>query len=327
MKKPWSVFPQQFLERIDNMYPDDQLKQEILSGLSTPRPTTLRLNTIKVTRDEILANLDSENVVLAPSSFLSDVYILISPTLRDLTQTSSYINGLIYVQSFSSMIPPLVLDPQKNEKILDITAAPGSKTTQIASIMANSGEIVANDLSWIRIQKLNANLKIQGVTNTRVTHMAGQILWQQYPEYFDRALVDVPCSMEGRFVATEEKSYLSWSTQKIKKLSEEQKFLLRSAISSVKPGGIIVYSTCTLSPEENESIIDWIIRKEKGAIEVDTIQSLDIPRIKSISAWNTRQYHPDVVKTLRVSPTNLFEGFFVAKLKKNRSTVPRSLMD
>ena len=243
-----------------------------------------------------------------------------------LTASDLYSQGFFYIQSLSSMVPPLVLNPQPGEKILDLTAAPGSKTTQIAMLMKNTGEIVANDKSTIRNYKLTANLKIQGVKNTKVENLPGQILWKKYPECFDKTLVDVPCSMEGRINLADEKSYEDWSTNKIHYLEEVQKFLLRSAISATKPGGEIVYSTCTLAPEENEGVIDWLLIKEKGKVIVEDIDLTFSDKSSSLTRWNNKIFSKEIKKTLRIFPSFLMEGFYIAKLKKLSSTIPSVML-
>jgi tRNA (cytosine49-C5)-methyltransferase len=147
------------------------------------------------------------------------------------------------------------------------------------------------------------------------------MLWQKYPEYFDKVLLDSPCSLEGRFDASDPKSYQDWSPKKVKLLSKMQKFLLRSAISLCKIGGEVVYSTCTLSPEENEEVIDWILSKEGGAVSVETI-SFKVPHeIPGLASWKGKLFNPEVQKSIRILPSKEMEGFFVVKLKKHKSTI------
>jgi tRNA (cytosine49-C5)-methyltransferase len=311
--------PPQLVERWHLLFAEEEL-QEILTVLSCKRPTTLRVNTLKITTEAFEQEAKSAGVILSPIVYLKDAYILDTPDLKTFTSLPLYVDGHCYVQSLSSMIPPLILDPKPNETILDIAAAPGSKTTQMAMYMQNSGSIVANDSSHIRIYKLEANLKTQGVTNTMVKKGLGQLIWQEYKDYFDKTLVDVPCSMEGRILTTDPKTYAHWSTGKVKELSHTQRFLLRSALTATKPGGILVYSTCTLSPEENEGVISWLHEKEPGSFTVEEIDLTDeIPQKPGITKWKERQYPPDVSKTRRILPSALFEGFYIAKLKKKIS--------
>ncbi|MFH0749310.1 MAG: RsmB/NOP family class I SAM-dependent RNA methyltransferase [Candidatus Gottesmanbacteria bacterium] len=298
MKDAWRQLPEEFLNRLDKIVPQEQL-QRVLHAYTILRPTTIRVNTLKTTTEKLLAILKEHNIVYEPSD-ISPISFIITNEKRDLLDLEAYTQGFFYIQSLSSQLPALSLDPQPGEKILDIAAAPGSKTTQIAALMDNTGEIVANDNSRIRVYKLQANLKTQGVTNTEIVISAGQTLWQTYPEYFDRALVDVPCSMEGTFTTTNPKTYEHWNRKEIKELVQRQKWLLRSAVSATKPGGIIVYSTCTLEPAENEHVIEWILKKEKGCLEL----------VKPVT---------------RIYPSDTMEGFFVATLRKTASTIPTSL--
>ena len=125
--------------------------------------------------------------------------------------------------------------------------------------------------------------------------------------------------------AIDPKSYEHWSTQKIKELTQRQRFLLRAAISATKPGGCIVYSTCTLAPEENEGVVDWILRKEKGAVDIEPIELEKLDYSPGRTSWNNRDYDSRVTQTLRVLPSIVMEGFFVAKFKKLKSNIPSSL--
>lgn len=307
-------FPVELVKKIDLLC-TPQERAAVLAAWTQKRHTTLRLNTVKTDQFQFEAKAVSENIVLQRHPFYSYAYILVSPELRQLTETTIYTQGLCYVQSFSSMIPPLVLAPLPNERILDICAAPGSKTTQMAMMMNNTGEIVANDSSHIRIYKLKANLALQGVTNVSVHKGPGQTIWQKYPEYFDRVLVDVPCSMEGRIHFSDPKSYTFWSPGKVRELVQIQRFLLKAAISACKPGGTIVYSTCTLSPEENEGVIDWILEKQPH-VSIDNFQLTNVPFLQGKRVWKEKTYHESVQETKRILPSMEFEGFYIAKLKK-----------
>jgi 16S rRNA (cytosine1407-C5)-methyltransferase len=191
----------------------------------------------------------------------------------------------------------------------------------MAAMMHDTGELVANDNSRARLYKLTANLQNAGITNTKIEHMRGERLWQKYPEYFDKVLVDVPCSMEGRFMADDPKTFKDWSPRKSKLLSQQQQYLLRSAISAAKVGGSIVYSTCTISVEENEAVIDWILKKEGDAISVEEIGLEDFSFAPAIMAWKKKVFSPEVAKTKRITPSESMEGFFIAKLRKRKSTL------
>lgn len=316
-----SNLPVKFLEKLPKFFEPSKLDQ-VLASFANFKPSTFRTNTLKTTTPELLIKLNSLGIEVEAVPGLPDAFMVKNVPQKVLTATDIYNQGLLYVQSLSSMIPPLVLQPHSDEKILDITAAPGSKTTQMANLMNNQGEIIANDTSRVRLYKLEANLKIQGVTNTTITHQRAEQLWQRYPEYFDKTLVDVPCSMEGRFQNDSPKTYQDWSPKKVKELSQRQKFILRSAISCTKPGGVIVYSTCTLSPEENEEVIDWILEKEAGKLEVETIDLPNLPTHPGLTEFGGKHLDLQIQKTVRIYPSATMEGFFVARLRKLHSTLP-----
>jgi len=316
--------PSQFEERIRLLYPE--AADRILSAFATPRVTSLRVNTLKTSVEEVRTALEAAGYPLEQMPWWENAFIVTNPETQQIFHPM-YEEGKFYVQGLSSMLPPLILDPQPDENILDLTAAPGSKTTQLGLLMKNTGHILANDLSPVRLFKLQANLNQQGVTNAQVKRGPGELLWRKFPEQFDRTLVDVPCSMEGRFETNDPKSYDDWSLKKIKELSMRQKMLLRSAISATKPGGVIVYSTCTMAPEENEAVVNWALEKEGGkvvveAIEMPALLSLDSELITGgVTEWNGQSYSPEVAKTLRIYPSQRMEGFYVAKLRKLESTI------
>lgn len=313
--------PGEFLARLLRLLPEEKYCS-IIHAFNTARPTTFRVNTLKRDPQDLITALETQGFFASPVPGLAGAFILKQGTQRALSETQQYKNGEIYVQSLSSMLPPRILDPKPGERVLDIAAAPGSKTTQMGTMMQNRGEIVANDTSQTRIYRLKANMALQGTTIAHISRDDGRAIWKRYPEYFDKTLADVPCSMEGRFSTNEPKSYEDWSVKKVKDLSHLQQWLLRSAISATKVGGTIVYSTCTLSLEENEGVIDWILHKEAGNIVMLPIMLPDLLLAPGVLRWGEKTYDPEVEKCIRIYPSDRMEGFFVAKLKKIRKTVP-----
>ncbi len=312
--------PEKFLARLEELYPQDVLSG-VLQAYEQKLAPSFRVNTLRATTSDVRNALTELGYEITPVSWYTDAFVMHNKSIRELTETEICMKGCIYIQNLSSMIPALVMDPKPDEKILDIAAAPGSKTTQIAALMKNTGELTANDLSYKRLFKLRENISAAGVTNAKVLNLPGESFWKNLPEYFDRTLVDVPCSMEGRILATDPKTYKDWSTKKVKQLSKLQKYLLRSAISSTKPGGTIVYSTCTLSPEENEEVVQWAIDKANGAVVVEKISLSQIPLTDGLTQWRKKTF-ADVKNTARVVPSLTMEGFYIAKLHKISSTLP-----
>jgi 16S rRNA (cytosine1407-C5)-methyltransferase len=315
--------PEKFLERLEELYSNDDLQTVLQSFENRPAPT-FRANTLKASADDVEKMLKREGFAIKKISWYPDAFVLLNKSIRDVTETDVYAKGFVYIQNLSSMIPALVMNPKPDEKILDIAAAPGSKTTQIAALMNNSGELTANDVSYKRIFKLKENLTQAGVTNIKILNLPGESLWKKFPEYFDKTLVDVPCSMEGRIKTDDLKSYKDWSPKKIKQLSKLQKYLLRSAISATKIGGTIIYSTCTLSPEENEAVVAWAIEKANGAVTVEPITIAGLTLQNGLASWKKKPLRYGT-QTARVIPGPDMEGFFIAKLHKNASTMPLSV--
>ncbi|MBI5728471.1 MAG: RsmB/NOP family class I SAM-dependent RNA methyltransferase [Candidatus Magasanikbacteria bacterium] len=286
------------------------------------RPTTLRVNDIKASKHEnIKTTLVEQGFKLQSVSWYTDAYILLNKSKRELTETDVYKDGKIYIQSLASMVPPLVLDPQPGERVLDLTAAPGSKTSQIAALMGCVGELVANDNNRVRFFKLKHNLETLGVAaendgwifRLRMEH--GAKLCQEYREYFDKILLDAPCSAEARFVVDEPRTHGYWSERKIKEMAYKQRQLLLSAWGALKPGGTLVYSTCTFAPEENELQISRLFERYSDARAVD-IRVDDLKIVPPLKKWKDKDLHAGVAKAIRILPTKEIEGFFVAKIKK-----------
>jgi len=314
------TLPPQLIDRWKELYSEKEY-QQLLDSLSKKHLPSFRTNTVKILSDELEKQLTKQGFIIEKVEWYSDAFILKSKSIRELTETEEYKNGLLYIQNLSSMIPSLVLDPQPSEKILDIAAAPGSKTTHIAALMQNTGELTANDISFKRLFKLKENLKQMGIINTKVLNLHGESFWKNLPEYFDKALVDVPCSMEGRIHIDDPKTYKDWSTKKIKQLSKLQRYLLRSAVAATRVGGTIVYSTCTLAPEENEEVIEWVVEKTPHALVVEQIDMPHLQLQAGITSWKKKKF--DYTKnTARIFPNEEMEGFFIAKIKKIASTLP-----
>jgi NOL1/NOP2/sun family putative RNA methylase len=221
--------------------------------------------------------------------------------------------GYIYVQDAASMIPPVVLDPKPGELVLDMCAAPGSKTTQMAAYMKNKGIIVANDNQTDRIKALAINLERCGVTNAVITQMEGNSFRHKNLE-FDKVLVDAPCSGTGT-IRRSLKVLNMWGPHLVEKMAGIQKHLLETGFKVLKPNGILVYSTCTLEPAENEAVVSFLLDKYENA-KLEKI-NLKIKRSLPVLKHGDLEINPAVKDCLRIHPQdNDSEGFFVAKIRK-----------
>lgn len=311
----WQTLPEKFIKRIQEIIPSDE-QRNVLESFCQDKPVTIRVNTLKTDKQKLKEILTQHNIQTDDILWYNNALIITSKLTRMLTDLDIYNHGLFYIQNLSSMLPALILDPKEGEMVLDIAAAPGSKTTQMAQMMNNKGNIVANDISKQRIYKMRIILEQQGVSNVRILQIPGEHIWKKYPNYFDKVLVDAPCTMEGRFKALWPDTFKDWSTKKIKVLSYLQKRLLRSAFYATKPGGIIVYATCTLEPEENEEIIDWLLNEEKEHVSVENISINGLQTEPSLISWKNKIFHEEIKRTLRILPSKIMEGFYVAKLRR-----------
>lgn len=302
--------PTDFIENIYELY--DPLKvDQILQGMMNPRNTTIRVNTIKYNIQDLMRYFKEKNIKFERVIWYRDALIIKNATEKELQKLEIYEKGYIYLQSLSSMVPPLVLNPKKGEKVLDLTAAPGSKTTQLAAFMENEGYILANELDKIRCERLQYNVKSQGAEIVEVINGRGEKIGNSYPEYFDKVLLDTPCSGEGRFLLEKPMTYKDWSLKKVNQLVKIQKKLFESAYNATKENGTIVYSTCTINKEENEYILDW-------AINTFNIKLLDINLdIKEAIKGDNTGLNNTIDKAIKILPSKNMEGFFVAKIVKN----------
>ena len=283
---------------------------KILLGMSVDRSTTLRVNTIKYNIQDLMTQFKINNIKFDRVSWYNDGLVLKNKAEKDIQKLNIYNDGCIYIQSLSSMIPPLILSPKSGEKVLDLTAAPGSKTTQLAALMNNSGEIIANELDSIRYERLKYNIEKQGATIVQTINSRGEKIGEKYHEFFDKVLLDVPCSGEGRFIINEPKTYKDWSIKKVNNLVKLQKKLLTSAYKALKKNGVMVYSTCTINRYENELILDWGI-KNLGLKIVDINLN-----IKDSIRGDNEKLDKSIDKSIKILPSKSMEGFFIAKLKK-----------
>jgi len=233
---------------------------------------------------------------------------------RDIGNLIEHTLGYFYTQEAASMIPPLVLEPEESDIVLDIAASPGSKTTQLASIMNNKGLLVANDYQTQRLKPLSINIQRCGITNCIITLMRGQWFKKSNIE-FDKILVDAPCSGTGT-IRKSLKTLRIWNPNMVKRLSITQKQLIETAFNILKTNGTLVYSTCSLEPEENEAIVDFLLNKYENA-KLEEIKIKEINRSEPILEFDKNKYNDEVKKCLRIWPQdNDTEGFFVAKIKK-----------
>ncbi|MDD4202695.1 MAG: RsmB/NOP family class I SAM-dependent RNA methyltransferase [Candidatus Omnitrophica bacterium] len=306
--------PQVFLNRLKEIIPSKHI-ENVLETFSYDKPCVIRINTIKTSKKEIEKILMIRKVKYR-SLDLNDSAILLNNNDDKESFKDLFDEGKLYIQNASSLIPALMLDLNSRQNVLDMCAAPGSKTSQMSALMEDQGNIYAVDAIRSRSYKLRAVLKLMGVTNTRVFCCDARRFISPDIKEFDRILIDAPCSSEGRFREKYPKTYQYWSERKIKEMVKKQRGILLSASRLLKKDGLMLYSTCSFSPEENEGVIDWFLKKTNGEFNVETIDKSPFPHYESLLSWKNKTFNPQVSDALRVLPDGVFEGFFVCLLRK-----------
>ncbi|XP_020614071.1 probable 28S rRNA (cytosine-C(5))-methyltransferase isoform X2 [Orbicella faveolata] len=302
------------MEKFMDLFPLNELL-EFLEANEVQRPVTIRTNTFKTRRRDLAQALINRGVNLDPIGKWSKVGLVVYDSSVPIGATPEYLAGHYMLQGASSMLPVMALAPQENERILDMCAAPGGKTTYIASLLKNTGLVVANDAKKDRTKALVANIHRLGISNTLVCNYDGRA-FPKVMAGFDRVLLDAPCSGTG--VISKDQSVKINKTEKdIQRCSHIQKELLLSAIDAAdarsSTGGYIVYSTCSVLVDENECVIDYALSKRHVKL-VST--GLDFGQ-EGFSKFRGKHFHPSLKLTKRFfSHTHNMDGFFVAKFKK-----------
>lgn len=292
------MIPDFLKNKLESSYSEDEVRK-IISGYNIKkRKTTIRINYLKSSKEEVLKALDDYKIGY---SFVQGISfaLVVDTTIDVIRSLKIYEEGKIYVQSLSSQLPPIFVDPKDGENILDMAASPGGKTTEMAMLGGNVS-ITALEKNKIRFERLKYNVLKQGAK--RVTLLQGD--GRNLDEYFkfDKILLDAPCSGSG----TLNKDTIDrFSLELVNRSVKVQHELLASAISHVMVGGVIVYSTCSILKEENEDVIEEFIKK--GLVEVIPldIKMFNLPCLKT-----------KIEGTLCVCPDIFYEGFFIAKLKR-----------
>ncbi|MBO8172895.1 MAG: RsmF rRNA methyltransferase first C-terminal domain-containing protein [Bacillaceae bacterium] len=302
--------PQAFVDKMKKLLGDDEYGS-FRASLNGEKTVGLRVNRLKVSPGEChdLFPFPLEPVPFCPDGFYID------PDAQA-GKHPFHQSGLYYMQEPSAMFPATVLAPQKHEKVLDLCAAPGGKATHLAALMADTGLLVANEIHPARVKALSENIERMGITNAVVTNETPEKLAERFPGFFDRILVDAPCSGEGMFRKDPE-AMTYWSCDHVDRCSRQQSDILDAAYAMLNEGGTLVYSTCTFSPEENEQVMEAFIRKYPD------MELLPVPKTSGIRDGVVRwsRHRTEVLsRTARLWPHHLRgEGHFVALLKKNGS--------
>lgn len=293
-----------FLEEMLQTQYGEKITKKIIEGYSKKRKVTLRVNTIKSNIEKV-ENILKENGIEYEKVPWSEVaFIIKNAREKEIQNLEIYNNGEIYLQSLSSMLPPIILNPEEGTDILDMAAAPGGKTTQMAAIVNNKASITACEMNKLRAERLKYNVEKQGATCVYTMVTDARRLDSFFS--FDKILLDAPCSGSGTLNTENTKLEKIFTPKLIKKSTESQIALLRKAISILKPGKEMVYSTCSILQEENEEIVKKVLMG--GKVEIVPIKFDGMEHLPMLPS--------KIQGSLCVLPNELYEGFFITKIKK-----------
>lgn len=301
--------PETFLDKIKTILPRALNMDDFIAYCQQPLRKSIRVNTLKISVDAFLTIAQEKGWTLHPVPWCeTGFWIEADESKVPLGNTAEHMCGLFYIQEASSMMPvsALFLGENQFESVLDTAAAPGSKTTQIAALMNNQGILVANEYAASRVKVLHANIERCGVRNAALSNFDGRVFGGWLPESFDAVLLDAPCSGEGT-VRKDEDAMKNWSQESVLEIAATQKDLIESAFQALKPGGVMVYSTCTLSEEENQQVCHHLKHTFGDAVAFESLSSLFDGAEKALTEEGFLHIFPQVYDS---------EGFFVARIRK-----------
>ena len=282
----------------------EETAERIAQGYAAQRAVTLRANPLKTDAQTVRERLAAQGIETSPVSWYADAMIVRGAREDALTGLDLYERGEIYLQSLSSMIPPLLLGARPGENVLDMAAAPGGKTTQIAALTGNQAMVTACEINKIRAERLRYNVQRQGATRVTVMNIDSRNLDDLFS--FDRILLDAPCSGSGTVQLGSPRSKGQFSREFLSRTTKQQEALLGKALRLLRPGCEMIYSTCSVLTQENEEIVSRVLRKT-GA----QVVPLELAAFESVPRLPV-----SIPGTLCVAPDALHEGFFVAKIRR-----------
>ncbi|OUO22439.1 RsmB/NOP family class I SAM-dependent RNA methyltransferase [Collinsella sp. An307] len=319
-----SGLPAFLAQEIEKRYPADTCER-IFRGFAEARerPVTLRANTLRAAREEVASELDAADIAHEGVAWYSDAFILGDTRKRAVWDLPLYREGKVYLQSLSSMIPPLALAPRDGADVLDMCAAPGGKTAEMAAL-APGAHLTACEMSAPRAEKLTFNLNKLGVTAVNVMRTDARRLDEFFS--FDQILLDAPCTGSGTVRAGDAKAAVRITEKLLAKVTRSQRSLLDRALTVLKPGGVLVYSTCSILPQENEEQVMAALKRHRDCEVMPLTGALaeDAPArpatAQAIADAAERCELPllanGLAGTLTICPTRLYEGFYIAVIRK-----------
>lgn len=308
--------PPAFLQLLDAVVPASD-RAAVDHSYTTTHWTSFRLNPLKGRPEDTLAELTAHPALTPQAVEGVDGVFTVPPEQREqLTHHPAAGDGRLYIQGLSSMAAVWALDPQPGEEILDLAAAPGGKTSYIAARMQGQGRLAAVEPVKARFHRLKANLQRLGAGHVHTYLKDGAIVGRLTPRRFDRVLLDAPCSSEAQFTRLDPESWAHWSPKKVKDSARLQSKLLRSAYQALKPGGVLLYSTCSLSPEENELVVDGLLREQTDVTVEPVALPQPLPQRAGLLHWQGQALAPALAHAVRILPSAHTDAFFLCRLRK-----------
>jgi tRNA (cytosine49-C5)-methyltransferase len=303
-----------FLSRIAAVFGVSESAAEAL--FSVERRASIRINRLtERSPAEILDDVRGRGFEVEPIPWCPDAYFFFGAK-HELGATDLFQGGYVYIQNASSLVPVLALDPGPGQAIFDVSAAPGGKAAHIASIVGGDAELWLNDAIKSRLVKLREVVRTFRVEPHRVTSFPGQYVDKFVDRRFDRILLDAQCTGEGRIDLRRPNALQFWSTKRINEYSRLQQRMLMASFKLLEPGGVLVYSTCTIAPEENEAPVSHLLAHRADA-QLEPIE-VAVPELRpALGSWAERRFPPEIEKAVRIQPTELMEPFFVARIRKS----------
>ncbi|MDP1564133.1 MAG: RsmB/NOP family class I SAM-dependent RNA methyltransferase [Pirellulaceae bacterium] len=310
----WTL-PTEFLERLARILGDvrsDVIEQSFFE----PKAAAFRVNRLLAAPDETCRELLGDGLSLEPLGWLPDGFFVPADQRSMLTRHRLVDLGHIYIHNPSSMLAALVLAPQPGETVMDLAAAPGGKTLHLAALMGEVGFLSAVEPILARFYKLKENLRRGGAAFVRTYQLDGRRVPAKTGPRFDRVLLDAPCSGEARFHVSDPDSFRNWSLRKIRQCRSKQSGLIQAGFASLKPGGRMLYCTCSFAPEENEAVVASLVQEQRSChlLEIE----LPIENWQAgLTAWEGLTFPESVRLCRRVLPNDLHDALFLALIEKS----------
>ncbi len=306
--------PHAFVARLSEIL-GDRTAQTAIQHLHDRRAVAWRVNELLAAPELVTAELEKVGVPICEGWNRGSAWATAEFRER-VTHHRFAETGELYVQSLASQFASLLLDPQPGETVLDLAAAPGGKASHLAALMKNQGELCVVEPIRPRFFRLRANLHRLGVKIAKFFMTDGRTVGRKVPEKFHRILLDAPCSSESRFCVGQPETFRTWSLRKIRECQRKQIGLIQSAFQALRPGGRLVYCTCSFAPEENELVVTRLLEHFPEQAELSSIDLDPEVSAPGLTSFAGMTFAPKITRCRRLLPSDRFDGFFYAVITK-----------